>query len=210
MDETSGLEHLRAAAQGDTRQLGEVLEGFRGRLERMVSLRLDPRLRGRIEPRDVLQETFVEVVQRLEEYLADPDMDFFLWVRFLAGQKLLQLHRTHLGAAARDARREVPLLRRVPDASSLVVASAILDLSGTPSRAAMKSEREEALAEALDRMSETDREVLVLRHFEQLGNTEIAGLLEISPSAASQRYFRALAHLREILEELNLSPDVLG
>lgn len=203
------LEMLEQAARGEETGLGGLLEQYRPRLERMISIRIDPRLRGRIEPRDVLQEAYIEVVQRLPEYVANPSMDFFLWVRFLAGQKLLQLHRKHLDAARRDVRREVPLASRVPEASSIAIASAILDSGATPSGVAIEVERREALQGALESMKAVDRETLVLRHFEQLSNAEIAQLTGISESAASQRYFRALARLREILDELRLRSDLI-
>jgi len=209
MIDAQELSVLRAAARGDAADMGQILEGFRPRLERMVAVRLDPRLRGRIEPGDVVQEAYVEVVERLPEYLVEPVMSFFVWVRFLSGQKLLQLHRRHLGAAGRDVRREVELPRRHggPSASSVAIASAILDRGGTPSHAAMRNEQEEALRHTLDEMPEQDREVLALRHFEHLSNAEIAEIFEVSEPAASQRYFRALARLKRGLEALGFHFD---
>lgn len=201
---------LEAAVAGNTAGLGDLLESFRPRLERMVGFRLDSRLAGRVDPADVLQETFAEVVDRLPEYLARPGFDFFLWVRAQTGQKLLQLHRQHFGTEKRDARREVPLvLQGTPGASSFALASAILAQSGTPSRAAIDAEEGERLRRAIEEMKEIDREVLTLRHFEQLSNREIAQVLELTEPGASLRYVRALRRLRGILQALELSSDGL-
>ena len=188
---------LDAAQCGETGPVGTLLESFRPRLERMVALRTDPRAQGRFDPADVLQEAFIEATERLQAYIDDRPMPFFLWVRFLVGQKLLQFHRTHLGAQARDAGREVSI--SPPSgvgASSILVAGAWMAESATPSRAAVRDEEHESVRAALEQMSATDREVLVLRHFEQLSNIEIATVLEISPKAASARYVRALTKIQ--------------
>jgi RNA polymerase sigma-70 factor (ECF subfamily) len=199
---------LDLARAGDFAAVGPVLESYRARLSRMLLLRMDRRLKGRFDSSDVLQETYVEVAERLPRYLEDEKMPFFLWVRFLAGQKLLQFHRAHLGADARTAEREVHLSQRpgadsAPGASSMFVASAWLAESGrgTPSEAAAQTEEHERVQEALDSMSEMDREVLVLRHFEQLTNTEVATLLQITTQAASARYVRALTRLQSVVSE---------
>ncbi len=199
---------LDLARAGDMAAVGPVLESYRARLSRMVLLRMDGRLKGRFDSSDVLQETYVEVAERLPRYLEDEKMPFFLWVRFLAGQKLLQFHRTHLGAEARTAEREVHISQRpgadsAPGASSLFVASAWLAESGrgTPSEAAAQGEEHARVQEALDGMSDMDREVLVLRHFEQLTNTEVATLLQITTQAASARYVRALTRLQSVVSD---------
>jgi len=188
---------LAAARAGDERALGPLLNEFRPRLGRMVTMRMDQRLASRFAASDVIQEAFVEVTERLPSYLEEKNgMPFYLWVRFLVGQKLLQLHRTHLGPQ-RAADRDVPLeTRSGPGVSSLWAASAILAQSGTPSQAVAREEEHERLRTALDELNETDREVLVLRHFEQLTNAEIAQILGLTPKAASARYVRALAHLQ--------------
>ena len=194
---------IGAALAGDSGALGKLLETYRPRLRRMIALRMDARLAGRVDPADVLQEAFAEIVRRLPEFRRDPTRDFFLWVRFLTGQKLLQLHRKHLGAQ-RDARREVP------EASSFSIASAIFDAAGTPSREAMQREVHRGVQQALQRMRPVDREVLVLRHFEHLSNGETAQLLELSQAAATQRYVRALKRLGEILKEWNIRSATLS
>src|SRR5262245_11467760 len=164
-------ELLRRAGAGDTAALGELLEGHRRRLRRMVRLRLDPRLQGRVDASDVLQEAFLEAAQRLADYLREPRMPFFLWLRFLTGQKLLALRRRHLGAEARDAGREISLHRgAMPGASSACLAAQLLGKVTAPLQAAIRAEMKVRLQEALNGMDPLDREVLALRHFEQLDN----------------------------------------
>ena len=180
--------------------MAELLEEFRGRISRMLAVRMNPRLRGRLDASDVIQDTFMEVHSRLDEYRERNNMPFFLWVRFLAGQKLTQMHRRHLGAGQRDARRELPdALRSMPGATTATLAGCLMSSGITPSEVAMRLEDEERLVEVLDGMRELDREVLALRHFEGLSNLEVAALLEIEPSAASRRYVRALARMQEKL-----------
>lgn len=188
------------ATGGDPEAVASVLEQFRARISRMLAVRMDPRLQGRLDASDVIQDTFIEVHGRIDEYRARADMPFFLWVRFLAGQKLTQMHRKHLGTHQRDARRELPdALRSMPGATTATLAGALMSSGVTPSEAAMRFEEEERLVHVLDELRELDREVLALRHFEGLSNHEVARLLDIEPSAASRRYVRALARLQEKL-----------
>jgi RNA polymerase sigma-70 factor (ECF subfamily) len=194
---------LQQAAQGDAQQWGALLERHRQRLRRMVTLRLDQRLQGRIDASDVIQEAFLEASQRLPEYVQQPAMPFFLWLRFLTGQKLLELHRHHLGAQMRDAGREVSLYRgALPTASSAALAAQLIGHDTRPSEAAIRAERKIRLQEALNSMDALDREVLALRHFEQLNNAETAQVLGLQSSAASKRYVRALKKLKDILTNL--------
>jgi RNA polymerase sigma-70 factor (ECF subfamily) len=199
---------LQAAAQGDNEKWGALLTQHRERLRRMVALRLDRRLQGRIDASDVIQEAYLEASARLAEYLQQPTMPFFLWLRFLTSQKLLELHRHHLGAQARDAGREVSLYRgALPGASSADLAAQLLGHSTRPSEAAIRAEMKIRLQEALNSMEPLDREVLALRHFEHLNNAETAQTLGIQESAASKRYLRALKKLKEILTSM---PGGLG
>jgi len=191
---------LRRAAEGDSAALGELLDEHRQRLRRMVRLRLDRRMQARIDPSDVLQEAFIEAAQRLAEYLRDPKMPFSLWLRFLTGQKLLALHRRHLGAEARDAAREVSLFHgALPEASSACLAARLLGKATAPLEAAIRAELKVRVQDALNEMDPLDREVLALRHFEQLSNQETAQVLGISISGASSRYLRALKRLKAVL-----------
>jgi RNA polymerase sigma-70 factor (ECF subfamily) len=203
-----GREETRSLAEelrGDPRQFGAFVEQWRERLRRMVAVRIDPALRGRVDASDVVQEACAEAVERLPAWLAKPEMPLHLWLRFITGQKLAQIHRQHLGAGMRDARREVAAgAGGAPEASAIAFANAIAE-SGvlSPSGVAMRAEKFERLRAAVDAMKPEDREVLVLRHFEQLGNADVAELLGLSQPGASLRYMRAVRRLREILREVS-------
>lgn len=202
-------ELLYAASAGDQRAWSEILTRYGERVRRMIDLRMDRRLQGRIDSSDVLQETFLEAVQRLREYLQERSMPFVLWVRFLAGQRLLMLHRRHLGAQKREASRELSLFRGpLPQASTASLAMQLLGHGTSPSQAAMKAELQLQLQEALYRMEPVDREIIALRHFEQLNNSETSQVLGLRKSTASSRYLRALRRLKQILREMNLSFEV--
>jgi RNA polymerase sigma-70 factor (ECF subfamily) len=194
---------LRQAEAGDQQALAELFNRHRDRLKQMVRLRLDRRLQGRIDPSDVLQEAYLDLAKRLPEYSQKPAMPFFLWLRFLTGQKLIDLHRHHLGAKMRDAGQEVSLYRgALPQASSVSLAHQLLGRLTSASRTAIRAETKIRVQEALNGMEPLDREVLTLRHFEMLSNEETAQVLGISKSAASNRYIRALKRLKEIMTGL--------
>ena len=189
-------ELLAKVRGGDQAALAELFATHRDKLRRMVQLRLDHRLAGRVSASDVLQEAYIDAVKRIEHYFAKPDQSFFGWLRLVVGQRLADVHREHL-AQKRDAGQEVPINRGAPGAAD----SACLLGGGTsPSNAAARTESFGALEEALNQMDPLDREVLALRHFEELSNAETAALLGIQPAAASKRYVRALARLKQILE----------
>ena len=194
---------LQLAAQGDRQAWGQLLEQHRDRLRRMIAVRLDDRLHGRLDPSDVIQEAYLDACRRLHEYVQNPAMPFALWLRFLTNQRLLELHRHHLGTQGRDAGREVSLGGGpAPEASSVLLADQLLGHLTTPSDAAIRAERQRWLQNALDQMDPLDREVLVLRHFEQLSNGEAAQVLGLDKSAASKRYGRALVRLKDILANI--------
>ncbi len=193
---------LRRASDGDEKALAELFARHRERLRRMVQLRLDRRLVGRIDSSDVLQDTYIEVQTRFADYVRDRAgaLPFFLWLRLLTGQKLAELYRRHLGAQMRDVAMEVSLHRgRMPHASSASLAAQLLGKLTSACRAAIRAEHRLIVQEALERMDPIDREILVLRHFEHLTNSEVVVVLSLSKTAASQRYIRALTRLREIL-----------
>ena len=197
--ETAGL--LRRAAQGDQAAWGALLVRSRDRLRRMVALRLDRRLQGRVDPSDIIQEAYIDASVRLAEYARQPDMTFFLWLRFLTGQRLLRVHRQHLGAEMRDVAREVSLYRgALPAATSAALAAQLLGRDTRPSEAAIRAERSIRLQEALNSMEPLDREVRALRHFEKLSNAVAARVLGLQERAAAKRYVRALKRLRLILD----------
>jgi RNA polymerase sigma-70 factor (ECF subfamily) len=194
---------LRRAAAGDEQALQELFGRYRDRLKRMVHLRLNRRLQGRVDDSDVLQEAYLDVSRRLNEYLANPTLPFFLWLRHLAGLKLAEVHRRHLGTQLRDAEREVTLHRGgLPEADSVSLANQLLGKLTTPSQAAIKAETRLFVQEALNSMDPVDREVLALKHFEQLSTSEIAEVLGLSKAGAGSRYLRAIKRLREILQRL--------
>jgi RNA polymerase sigma-70 factor, ECF subfamily len=194
---------LRRAAGGDQPACDALLARYRDRLKRMVSLRLSRRLQGRVDDSDVLQEAYFEAARKLPEYAADPHLPVFLWLRHLTGLKLAEVHRRHLGAQLRDADREVTLYRGgLPAVNSVSLAAQLLGKLTTPSQAAIKAETRLYVQEALNSMDPLDREVLALKHFEQLSTSEIAEVLGLSKAGAGSRYLRALKRLKEVLSQI--------
>ncbi len=185
---------------GDERALTELFTRHRERLRRMIRLRLDRRLQGRIDSSDVLQDAYLKIAHGAREYLAQPNMPPFLWLRFLTGQTLQALHRHHLQVHMRDAGQEVSLGHRTtPQANSVSLAEMLLGRLTSPTRAARRAEMQLKLQEMLNAMEPFDREVLALRHFEGLSNNEVALVLGLSKTAASNRYIRALERLKAML-----------
>src|SRR5271167_1351732 len=199
-DTTRLLEQARA---GDQAALNAIFAQHRARLRRMVELRLDRRLQARIDASDVIQDAYVEVVIRLNEYLSEPSYPLFLWLRLIVGERLLKLHRHHLGTQMRDAGLEVSLYRGAfPEASSAALAAQLLGQHTSPTQAAVRAERMIRLQEALNTLSTIDREVLSLRHFEEMTLAETALSLGIEEAAAAKRYIRALKRLKTILANM--------
>jgi RNA polymerase sigma-70 factor (ECF subfamily) len=188
---------------GDRGALEELFVRHRKRLRAMVELRLDWMLRGRLDASDVLQDAYLDVQNRIDAYLSDPKLPPFLWLRLIVGERLINLHRHHLGAQMRDPAREVSLYRgAMPEASSVALAAQLLGQYTSPSEAAIRAERTLKLQEALNALDPIDREVLALRHFEQLSRDEIAQVLGITEAASAKRYVRALKRLKVVLEAL--------
>ena len=192
---------LERVAAGDQAALAGVFQQYRPRLRKMVQLRLDRRLQGRVDPSDVLQEAFLDISRRAADYALNPEMPFFLWLRMMTGQKLLEFHRRHLGTQLRDAGREISICQSYPEVNSHLLASQLLGRFSTASQAAMRAEQQTKLEEILNGLEPIDREILTLRHFEELSNTEVAQVLGLSKSAASNRYIRALARLKNHLSD---------
>jgi RNA polymerase sigma-70 factor (ECF subfamily) len=197
------IPELLELLQRDGQQaLAAEFSRHRERLRRMVDFRLDARLRGRVSASDVLQEAYIDALKRLPHFQADPDVPFFIWLRTVTVQRLIDVHRQHLGAKGRDAAREVRLGRGDSiEASSEKMVAIIGDLT-SPSQAAQRAEIMGSLREAIDRLDPTDREVLALRHFEELSNQEVAALLGIQTAAASKRYVRAIERLKDALDRM--------
>lgn len=194
MDPTDELleEALRA---GDDRAMGKLIDRERERLLRMVQFRLDPRLVGRLDAEDVLQEAYLEAGKRLQAF-RDDQKPFFVWMRLITQQTMIDLHRKHLGAKMRSAGREV----HAP--ASATMSGFFVGHFTSPSQAVMREEQRLKIEQALESMDEIDREVLLLRHFEELSNKEAADVLGIQENAASNRYVRALGRLKGFLTGL--------
>ena len=200
-DSRTNEELLEAARDGDEGAHAVLVQRHRDRLERMVRLRMDRRLQGRVDAADVVQEAYLAVRGKFAQYLAESRLPFFLWLRLEVGQKLVDVHRFHLGTKMRDAGQEVSLHRgALPQVTSLSLAEHLLGKLTTASHAAMRVELKLRVQEALNGMAPHDREVLILRHFEELSNAEAAQVLGIKPSAAVNRYVRALKRLKDVFQ----------
>ena len=200
----SKMEELIAqAAAGQHDALGDLLQSFRDQLVRIINFRMDPRLRGRLDADDIVQDAFIEATERFEAYVEKQEMPFFLWLRFITVQKLFQMHRRHLGVKSRDAGREISIYSApCPQATSAVLAAHLMGKHTSPSLAAMRAETTSRVEKALNLMNEVDREILALRRFEKLKNEQVAKLLNISKTAASNRYIRALERLQKEVKDL--------
>ena len=197
-------ELLRAALSGNKQALAALFTQYRSRLRQMVRLRLDRRLHGRIDPSDVIQEAYLDVVSQLPAYKNKQDeMPFFLWLRMVTGQRMMRVHRQHLGAEMRNAGRDVSLhCGALPRATSVSLAAQLMGQFTSVSQAAIRSEMQVKLQEAINCMDDVDREIIALRHFEELSNKEAAFILGLSKTATSNRYVRAMARLQSVLQSM--------
>ncbi len=191
---------LDRAANGDGEAVAALLDRDRDRLRRMVEARLDRRLRTRVDVSDVLQDVTLEAARRLPRYTERREMPFFLWLRFLTAQHMAELCRRHLGADLRDVRRETDGEVLYGASSADCLAAQFAAEQTSPTQAAVRAERRMLVEHALAQLEPADREVLSLRHFEQLSNLEVARELGLEPSAASKRYLRALTRLRGMID----------
>lgn len=191
--EESWLGELELVRRGPE-QMAELFESYRARLERMIHFRLDARLLGRVDPDDILQESFLDISRRRSDYLLEPAVPPFVWMRRICFQILINHHRVHLLAARRSVGKEARLAG--PRPGSACLASRLMGDLTSPSQAAVRDELGDVLRAALDQLNEIDREVLVLRHLEELSNQEVASVLGLDRFAASKRYLRALKRLR--------------
>lgn len=188
---------------GDQDSLAVLFSRHRDRLWSMVNFRLDSRLKGRVDADDVLQEAYLDAVDRIDQFVADHSGSFFVWLRMIVGQTLVNVHRRHLGAQMRDAKRDISIhVGQHQKAASTSLALQLLSHLTSPSQVAVRQEMARRLEEAVESMEPIDRDVLVLRHFEQLTNSEVAEVLGIQKKAASIRYVRALKRLRDRLASL--------
>jgi RNA polymerase sigma-70 factor, ECF subfamily len=189
--------------RGDREALAELFSQHRERLWRTVNFRMDRRLLGRVDPDDVLQEAYLAAAARLVHYADDSRLSPFVWVRMVLVQTLTDVHRHHLGTQMRDADREVGVHGcRYPTSTTASLAALFVGNMTSPSQAAVRAEMLDCVEQAIAAMDPLDREVLALRHFEELGNSEVAEVLGIQQKAASIRYVRALKRLRTILAQV--------
>jgi RNA polymerase sigma-70 factor (ECF subfamily) len=197
-------ELVKRAADGDSAALAELFRRHRKRLRQMIRLRLDRRLQGRVDPSDIIQEAYIDAAGKISEYVRErSELPFYLWLRLVAGERLLRIHRQHLGAVMRDAGREVSLYRgALPQASSESLAAQLLGRFTTASQRLIRAEVQLQLQQALNQMDSMDREIIMLRHFEELSNVEASRVLGISPQATSNRHMRAMTRLQAILRNI--------
>ncbi len=201
IDESSDL--VNRVIHGDKRALAELFDEQRPRLRRIVNFRLDRRIYGRVGADDVLQEAYLNAAAQLKSLLCDHPPTVFIWLRQIVNQTLADVHRRHLGAQKRTAKRDVSIHGGGPTTSSSEwLAFHLLGHLTSPSQAALRAELAEQLDAALSVLNDVDREVLALRHFEELTNTETAHVLNMTVQAASMRYVRAISRLRKVLETI--------
>lgn len=184
----------------DSDALGELFSHFHQRLKTIAKFRLDHRLKGRVSDSDVIQETYIDAAKRIEHFLKKPDMPVFVWLRLLLNQHLTNLHREHLQTQKRDARKEISLDQpAISENTSLAIAAHLVGRGSSPSRALSRAEQISVMEKALNEMKPLDQEIIAMRHFEELSNSETAQALGINQVTASSRYLRAMRRLREIL-----------
>jgi RNA polymerase sigma-70 factor (ECF subfamily) len=194
-------ELLDRARQGEAGAVERLLEVHREPLRRMIGLRLDPALAGRVDASDIVQDVMLEVSQRLADYLRHPAMPFHLWLRHIAKDHMIDAHRRHRQAQRRSLDREQPIVPAgLADQSSLELAGQFLDKEMTPASAAVRHELQRRMEQAVASLDEDDREIILMRHYEQLSNQEVATALHLTEAAASMRHLRAVRRLRAALQ----------
>ena len=197
-DKTQEL--LLGARDGDMEAVNGLIERHRNAVLRMVQMRLDHKIRRRLDVSDVVQEVMIEANRRLQDYIANPVMPFHLWLRHIAKDRIIDAHRRHRGSQKRSIDREQTLAAPAAnDHSTMDLAVHLYDGELTPAAAATQREMAARVAGAVSELDEQDAEIIVMRHYEQLTNQEVAQALELSQPAASMRYLRAVRRLREML-----------
>ncbi len=197
-DKTQDL--LNEVAGGDKSAVNRLMDRHRDAVRRMIQMRLDQAVARRVDASDVVQDVMLEASQRLTDYLQNPSMPFHLWLRQLAKDRIIDMHRRHRGAQRRSVDREQNFSGLGSDDQSAAdLAGLLKDAELTPAAAALRQEMQNRFLLALDQLEEGDREIIVMRHFEHLGNSEVAEALGLSAPAAGMRYLRAIRKLREVL-----------
>ena len=192
-------ELLDQVRRGEPRAVDQLLDRHREPVRRLIGLRLDPAIARRLDASDIVQEVLLEASRRLEEYLRQPAMPFHLWLRHIAQDHIIDAHRRHRQARRRSVDREQPKRAALADGSSVELVAQLIDRELTPATAAIRHEMAKRFEEVLTRLDEADREVILMRHFEQLSNQDVAAALGLTEAAASMRYLRALRRLRTLL-----------
>lgn len=199
-DQTREL--LVGAKAGDEQAVNGLLDRHRNALRRLVQMRLDRKIQRRVDVSDVVQDVLIEASRRLKDYLADPKMSFHLWLRAIARDRMIDAHRRHRGSAKRSVDREQPLaIPQGMDQSTIMLAGQICDPELTPAAAATQREMAKKVEAAIAELADADSEIIIMRHYEQLSNQEVAEALDLSEPAASMRYLRAVRRLKELLGE---------
>lgn len=194
---------MAGAKAGDEQAVNGLLDRHRNALRRLVQMRLDRKVKQRVDVSDVVQDVLIEANRRLQDYLEDPKISFHLWLRQIARDRMIDAYRRHRGSAKRSVDREQPLA--VPQGmneSTIFLAGQICDPELTPAAAATQKEMAQKVENAIAELADADSEIIIMRHYEQLSNQEIAEALELSEPAASMRYLRALRRLKEVLKEV--------
>ena len=200
-DAANENELLHLVRRGDEAALTLVFTRYRERLRRMIQVRMNPRLQGRLDASDVVQDTYVEAARTLQKFVQDPQLPIYFWLRQLAHEKLIAAHRRHLEAQKRDASRDLSLHGMALNATSEAVAFELISQRSSPSEAMQKKSQRRELTLALEELEPLDREILTLKHFEQLTNREVSRLLEVSYEMVKKRYIRALDKLERLLRK---------
>ncbi len=195
------LDELIAEAKaGSEEALAELFGHYKQHLRRIIAFRLDDRLKGRIDPSDVLQEAYIDLAKRLPEFSEKNGMSLFVWLRLVAHERLLGIHRQHLKIQKRDARKEIRMQQNATGVSSVFLAAHLLGRQTSVVAGAIRAEQKAQLEVVLESMDELDREVIALRIFEGLTNGEAAEVLGLTKQTTSKRFMRAIGRLREILD----------
>jgi RNA polymerase sigma-70 factor (ECF subfamily) len=187
------------AARGDASAREGLLARHRERLRKMIAYRLDRRLAARVDPSDVVQDVLIEANEKLDRYMSERPLPFYPWLRRMATERLQFLHRRHVQAAKRSVRHEEPDKLELPDDSLADLAERLVASTTSPSQRLLAQEERQRVQQALEQLAERDREVLVLRHLEQLSVAETAAVLEITQGAVKTRHVRALERIRALL-----------
>lgn len=195
------LELLERAEQGDPTAVNDLFERHREAIRRIVRMRLDQRIQRRVDVSDVVQDVLLEANRRLTDYLKQPTLSFHLWLRQIAKDRMIDAYRRHRGSAKRSVDREQPLTApRNSEQSSILLSQQLQDQELTPAAAATQKELAKQVEEAISTLNEQDYEIIVMRHYEQLSNREVADALELTEPAASMRYLRAIKRLKAAME----------